>query len=228
MSNKFWLKAEPLAGEIIPRLAEMASKWWAARLWYQEAASALSDVFGVDGRRMAFLIAALSPETRVGDDILNAIRLDRSARLRGWAGVWGEHRRHPIHRYGQQVASAFRCWSTCEPPTGAKIGPFALALVGEAMFFPHPNSEGEWVPLAVVDRHMTRPFFGEISPTEVQRRAVSLACLRVGQSMGLDGFEAVRQVQAAAWHEGAARGKPCTPEVINSLSYATILRGVVG
>jgi hypothetical protein len=60
----------------LPSSNEMAAVAWAGRAkrgWYKESADAISAVFGPDGPRFAALLAALSPQTSVENNLLNAL-----------------------------------------------------------------------------------------------------------------------------------------------------------
>lgn len=221
----YWTKAEEICFKILPELKRRAVKWSEARFWYQEAALAAQEVFGEDARRILFVAAALSPMKRAGVDLLNAVRLVDVFDRRGWAGVVGENRRASFHQYGQQVEQALQVALTGNPPTGPKIRPFALALVGEYENFKTPHPTYGDVPIAVIDRHMCAPFFESNTPTMCQRMGVSLACMITSRDLWSSNDS--RLAQAAAWHEGARRGGPVNDFNLSASSYAAVIRGTV-
>jgi len=62
----------------LPNPDEMASAAWAGRAkrgWYERSARAISEVFGQDAPRFAALLAALSPQCSVEDNLGNTLRV---------------------------------------------------------------------------------------------------------------------------------------------------------
>lgn len=168
----------------------------AKRGWYASSARAIQDLFGVDTPRFVALLASMSPQVSVEENMRNAIRI-----WRGWVQAGRPHDEDAIQVVGRKAIGksrwdGMRAWSKNATASLATQEPEKLILGGQKVDSFRRNLLGD---LSAVTNDAWMANFGEIDQelfgTQTGYLAYTAKVRKVAAQMGWKPAE----VQETVW-----------------------------